>query len=31
MTVLDWPLAQEERDGLARAERYLADIDVATA
>jgi malate dehydrogenase len=30
-TVLDWPLDGEEREGLARAERYLADIDVATA
>ena len=30
-TVLDWPLDDEERDGLVRAERYLAEIDVATA
>ena len=29
-TVLDWPLSEDERDGLARAERYLADIDLAT-
>ena len=30
-TVLDWPLDDEEREGLGRAERYLADIDAATA